>query len=220
MPIKKDNLFKLVRNKEATALRNRGLMLVEKNKKRKSIPLNIDGGILLGIYEIKTKYGNELITFYFNGKTISLYKRNKLGDPIKIGGFSKDLEYREVSKDYRNQGLATEAFNLIEQYKEFQQKQKNNPDLNISIFTRKRDTAAFLKKRGYEIIDGKIIGEFRKKEPDEVMYGTTLKKHIPVGKTKKFWNDISKYHKIKIVGSDGKIKYWFSKIKTPLKYKT
>ena len=106
-----------------------------------------------------------------------------------VGRISKSLEYRFIRNDYRQIGIANEIFDLAER----NLAQSGEP--NVRLNTRLDEVVKFLRQREYDIRDRKKI--------TKTLHGTKYDNH-------------TEWHRIKVIGKDGKIK-WLTLRVLPIK---
>jgi|SRR3989344_3626623 len=215
--------LRLERGHRAMVNRNRGMLLLRKEEKgflwfgagkgkRVKIPLIKkkpagDIGVLQGVFEV-AREGKpaELICFYYHPQSNFGMLEAYTGAGKFVGEFWPELDHREVKGEYRRLGIASMAFDLLEPYKPMLPGGRESTELATGM----ESTKEFLLKRGYKVTSDYSASEGS--NANGLLGDVYLSKKLPSGKN---WNDISEFHRVKIVGLDGKEKYWTGRIRLP-----
>lgn len=162
--------------------------------------------VLQGVFEVQREgHEPEIITFY---------KEESLGGDLvafagqrEIGRYSENLAYRKTEPEYRKLGIANHAFDLLEDSlsAEHAKQQKSAAHSHTAQIIKKTVelktdmplASHFLKNRGYAPYWGGF--NYLRKELGHAPEAARLKEN----------------HRVKIIGIDGKVKYWTGKIKRP-----
>jgi|SRR3989344_2179838 len=120
-----------------------------------------------------------------------------------IANFTGDLSDRKVNPEYRRLGIAEQVFDILEPIASLEGRPK------LRLRTAKKSTEKFLKNRGYRLRGFGLNSKHNKNNPDSLLFTRHFSKRLQKGRE---WHDLSKFHRIKIIGADGKVKYWTGRV--------
>src|SRR3989338_6577048 len=155
------------------------------------IPLENEHGLLQGVFE--THDGKILEIRFFGGDTLYGPRFEAFLDQRHAGTVSENMDHRIVLSDFQGQGIGTALFDRAGRHlasSEGKIKKKH-------VITIKKDTAAFLRRRGwkeYKIGAMQGIG----KQGNVFLFEKQLEGNQ--------FDDARKWHRIKVIGQRGKAK--------------
>lgn len=167
------------------------------------IPLQNSHGLLNGVFE--TPDQKILVIRYSKQGNYRAFIGNRC-----VGFVNNALEHRETKPSFRNRGVATELFDRAEKGKALELKEWAKtgwiPPKNVTTNTARKDTLAFLAKRGYRAPsekDQKVLDELTKtRQPTNSPIPERIHMEKKVEATE-FENPYD-WHRIKVIGQHGK----------------
>lgn len=169
--------------------RNPGFIELQSSNHNIRVPLRNRQGLLQGVFETPT---GKIVTIRFGGHSYDAYIGSK-----KIGFVDRFLQYRQVEKGHRLQGIGNALFDLAE---------RNGTSGENLMFTGKKDTAAFLMKRGWKPVRGayELLAKELKEEHQPLessrFAGIVFEKKLEGSQ----FDRHKKWHRIQVIGRNGK----------------
>lgn len=186
-----------------TPNRERGKVHFESERGIISVRLVNEKGHLKGVFETPEQ---DILTIRYDkiANNYTAYVNDN-----SIGVVEDNGDYRKVQTGYRGIGIASELFDLLERsYGRWPDNFQKDKQPRLVFATKKADTLAFFLSKGYRgrtDEDRDFIRQFGKERKTD----TDLDRQIWIIKSVKGtqFDNPNKWHRIKIVGRDGKIKW-------------
>lgn len=168
------------------------------------IPLKNQNGMLNGVFEMPNR---QILEIRYTGRVFEARINNKL-----IGFVDDLVKSRWVDTEFRGTGVAHALFDLAEPIKAAIEKPKTKGGVSITAKTSKAGSAIFLAKRRYrgeKPSDNQSILVIQSQKLKNEKLPEKLESEINFKKTvapARFW-DAEKWHRIKVMGKNGKPKW-------------
>ena len=223
--------LEIERGKTARDLRKNGVMRFVFEGKPLDLPLRNENGLLQGLYVIpRGQFKGRLLSFRFSGEySLGIFlldgHKELFFDRLGETGFM-GTGHRLVPDSIRRMGVATKALNILEPHVARRlNRPKGGQKFKLLSSTTKKDTAALLKSRGYGLppwSDKESRTQFNKIQPGRTQKSQSMPKlehmggfHLLLEKVvnARPHHELSKYHRIEIIGVNGKPKIFYIKVR-------